>query len=66
MIGKHINQHMSRKKELCITIKWEENQSGHIHKEVKERVKSGDAGERLKKNGDISELNNSEIRISKR
>jgi hypothetical protein len=36
-----------------------------IHEEVKEELNSGDAGEKLKF-GDTGELNNSEIRISKR
>jgi len=64
MIGRHINQDMSRKKELSIIIKWEENQTEHIHEEVKDKLESGDAGEQLI-NGDTGELNNSEIRISR-
>jgi hypothetical protein len=42
----------------------EENKSGHIHEEVKDKLKSGDAGKQLL-NGDTGELNNSEIRISR-
>jgi len=49
MIAKHINQHMTRKKELPIIIKREENQTGHIHEEVKEKLKSDDAGKQLTK-----------------
>jgi hypothetical protein len=34
---------MSRKTELSNVIKWEENQTGQFHEEVKEKLKSGDA-----------------------
>jgi hypothetical protein len=48
MIGKHINQNMPRRNKLSIIIKWEENQTGHIHEEVKDKLKSSDVGEQLK------------------
>jgi len=35
--------------EHSIIIKWEENQTGHFHEEVKEKLKSDDTSEQLKK-----------------
>lgn len=42
MFGKHINQLMSKKKELLILLKWEEYQNEHIHEEIKKHLNCGD------------------------
>jgi hypothetical protein len=40
-IEKHINQLMSKKRELLILLKWKEYQNEHIHKEIKEHLNCG-------------------------
>jgi hypothetical protein len=49
MFGKHINQLMSKKKELLSLLKWEEYQNKHIHEEIKKHLNCGDTD---KKNGE--------------
>jgi hypothetical protein len=61
IIGKHITQLMSSKKELIAFLEWQYNKNEHIHEEVKEQLKSGDTDEQLK-NDNIHELYNTEIR----
>jgi len=50
-IEKHINQLMSKKKELLILLKWEEYQNEHIQEEIKEHLNCGDIDEQ-QKNGE--------------
>jgi DNA-directed RNA polymerase specialized sigma24 family protein len=45
-IEKHINQLMSKRKELLILLKWEEYKSEDIHEEIKEHLNCGDTDEK--------------------